>query len=138
MQSTITRPQTRNSSVRIATRLRAARPWFDSQRGPRDFSLHVVQTGFGAHPASYPMDRVMREEREAGHLPPSCAEVKNGGAVPPLPICLHGIYIIKYRDNIFPLAIQCRHRYQRNGCRKFCYPLPTTEVYEKCLWTKIF
>jgi hypothetical protein len=35
--------------------LRAARPGFDSRQG-QDFSLlHNVQTGSGAHPASYPM-----------------------------------------------------------------------------------
>jgi hypothetical protein len=30
---------------------------------------------------------------EADHSSPSSAEVKNGGAVPPLPICLHGIVL---------------------------------------------
>jgi hypothetical protein len=41
---------------------------------------------------------------EADQSPPSSAEVKNGGTVPPLSICLHGImfnYIIKYRYNLF-------------------------------------
>jgi hypothetical protein len=54
--------------------------------------LHIVQTGSGAHPASYPMGTwgffrrwVKRLEREAGHSAPSSAEFKNGGAVPPLP-----------------------------------------------------
>jgi hypothetical protein len=28
---------------------------------------------------------VKRQEREADHLPPSSAEVKKGGAIPPLP-----------------------------------------------------
>jgi hypothetical protein len=45
---------------------------------------HRVQTGSRAHPASYPMTTVVlssevkRQEREAGHSPPSSAEVKNG------------------------------------------------------------
>jgi hypothetical protein len=38
---------------------------------------------------------------EADHSPPSSAEVKNGGAIPPLP-CMtswHSAYLIKHRDN---------------------------------------
>jgi hypothetical protein len=56
------------------------------------FSFHrSVQTGSGADPASCPMGTVgsfpgvKRQGREAVHSPPSSAEVKNGGAVPPLP-----------------------------------------------------
>jgi hypothetical protein len=30
---------------------------------------------------------------EADHSPPSSAEVKNNGAIPPLSICLHGIVL---------------------------------------------
>jgi hypothetical protein len=47
----------RDSSVSIVTRLRAGRPWFDFLQGQGLFSLHhcCVQTGSGAHPASYPM-----------------------------------------------------------------------------------
>jgi hypothetical protein len=56
----------------------------------RDFSLfHGVQTDSGAHPASYPMALslgVKRPESEADHSPPSSAEVKNGTAIPPLPL----------------------------------------------------
>jgi hypothetical protein len=32
-------------------------------------------------------------EREADHSPPSSAEIKNGGAIPPLPIRLHGLVL---------------------------------------------
>jgi hypothetical protein len=52
--------------------------------------LHSVQTGIGAHPASYPMGtgavspRVKWTGREANRLPPFSAEVKNNGAIPPL------------------------------------------------------
>jgi hypothetical protein len=54
------------------------------------FVLHNVQTGLGAHPASYTMIPeslslgIKRPEREGDHSPPSSAEVKNGGAKPPL------------------------------------------------------
>jgi hypothetical protein len=47
--------------------------------------LHVVQTGSGAHPASYPMGTgnsspgVKRPGREADHSPPNSAEVKKMG-----------------------------------------------------------
>jgi hypothetical protein len=63
----------------------------------RGFSiLQELQTGSAAHLDSYPMGTggsfsgTKRTVREAGHLPPSIAEVKNGGAIPPLPIRLHG------------------------------------------------
>jgi hypothetical protein len=52
--------------------------------------LHRLQTGSGAHPASYTMDiessssGVKRQEREADHSPPSSAKVKNGEAVTPV------------------------------------------------------
>jgi hypothetical protein len=60
--------------------------------GARDFSLHHrVQTGSGAHPASYPMVTralslaVKQPGREADLSLPSTAEVKMRGAIPPLP-----------------------------------------------------
>jgi hypothetical protein len=47
----------RNSSVGIATRLRASQSGFRILAGTRDFSLlQTVQTGFGALPTSYSMD----------------------------------------------------------------------------------
>jgi hypothetical protein len=47
-------------------------------------SLHTAQTGSGAHPASVRYPRGPRLKGcEAGHSPPSSAEVKNGGALPP-------------------------------------------------------
>jgi hypothetical protein len=54
----------------------------------RDVSfLHSVQTGTGAQPVSYPMCTrgIKRSEREYDRALPSSAEVKNGGAIPPLP-----------------------------------------------------
>jgi hypothetical protein len=75
---------------------RRARDWtvgVQFPAGRRDFSLlHSVQTGSGAHPASYPLDvpralssGVKRPVRKGDRLPPSSAHVKNGGAIPPLP-----------------------------------------------------
>jgi hypothetical protein len=49
--------------------------------------LHSVQTDFRAQPA-YLMavsPGVKQQEREADHSTQSSAEVKNGGAIPPLP-----------------------------------------------------
>jgi hypothetical protein len=47
--------------------------------------FHIVQTGFGAQPASYPVGTgVKRSRREGDHSPPSSADVTNGGAIPPL------------------------------------------------------
>jgi hypothetical protein len=55
-----------------------------SQTGADFFSSPCVQTGSGAHPASYPMGTggsfpggKGRPGREADHSPPSSAEVKN-------------------------------------------------------------
>jgi hypothetical protein len=45
--------------------------------------LHSIQTGSGVHPASYPVN--IRPQYEADHSSASSAEVKNGGAVFPLP-----------------------------------------------------
>jgi hypothetical protein len=52
----------------------------------RYFDLRSVQTDFGAHPTSYPMGTGANVPgREADHSPPSSSEVKNDGAMPPLP-----------------------------------------------------
>jgi hypothetical protein len=57
-----------------------------------DCSLfHSVQTGSGAHPASYTIGTgalpvgAKRQGRESGRSPPPGAEVKNCGAIPPFP-----------------------------------------------------
>jgi hypothetical protein len=49
----------------------------------RNCSLQSVPTGSGARPASCPGSKAAG--READHSPPSSADVKNGGAIPPLP-----------------------------------------------------
>jgi hypothetical protein len=46
--------------------------------------------------------RLKRLGREADHLPPSSAEVKIGGAIPPLshPSSWRGAYFIKHKNNV--------------------------------------
>jgi hypothetical protein len=88
-----------NAVVHYIQRWKGATGWTARVRFPemQDCSLlHSVQTRSGAHPASYPMgsflsngDRglflgVQQPGREVDHSPPSSAEVKNGGAIPPL------------------------------------------------------
>jgi hypothetical protein len=56
--------------------------------GASDFSLlHSAQAGSGADSASYPMGTGGSFPRGKGHeadsSPPSSAEVRNGGAIPP-------------------------------------------------------
>jgi hypothetical protein len=72
-----------------------ATSWTAGVRFPvetRDFSLlHCIQTGYGAHPVSYPMgnegsfSKGKWQGREAGHSPPAIAEVKNGGVTSTTP-----------------------------------------------------
>jgi hypothetical protein len=47
--------RSRDSAVGMATGWTAERSEFESREGQDVSSLHVVQTGSGAHPASYPM-----------------------------------------------------------------------------------
>jgi hypothetical protein len=77
----------RDSSVGIATRLRAGQ-----QRSLGSCSLlHNVQARPTDHRASYKMGTwvvspgVKRQKRVAHNSPPSSAEMQNGGAIPPLP-----------------------------------------------------
>jgi hypothetical protein len=55
---------------------------FESLYGQKFSLLHVVQTGSGVHPTSYPMGttavfpEVKRRGREADHSPPVSVEVK--------------------------------------------------------------
>jgi hypothetical protein len=72
---------------------------FDSQRGLGIFH-HRVQSGSGAHPASYPMGTrgsfpgVKPPGREADHSPPSSAGVKNAWSYTSTPpVRLHGVVL---------------------------------------------
>jgi hypothetical protein len=65
-----------------------------------NYSLyHLVQTGSGAHPASYPMGKrssfsleVNWAGREADHSPPSSTEIKNAWNSTP-PVRLHSVVL---------------------------------------------
>jgi hypothetical protein len=67
------------------------RPGFDSRQCKILYLLHSAQIDTGAHPAPYPMGTegpfpgVERSGCEGDHLSPSTVEVKNGGAILPLP-----------------------------------------------------
>jgi hypothetical protein len=77
--------------------------WTATVRFPaaaKHFSLlRSVQTDCGAHqPPAQLVPRalslgVKRPGRETDHSPPSSADVKNDGAIPPLPIRLHGVVL---------------------------------------------
>jgi hypothetical protein len=96
-----TAPLTSRGSM-VSDGLRAGRPGSDARGGGgKVFSLlHSVQTGL-APPLQPPIQwvpdalspGVEPPERGAVHLPPSTAAVKNSGAVPPLPIRLHGMVL---------------------------------------------
>jgi hypothetical protein len=53
--------------------------------------LYIVQNGYGAHLAIYPVGigafslGIKGLRREANYSPPPSTEVKNAGAIPPLP-----------------------------------------------------
>lgn len=86
----------RDSSVGIATRLRAGRPRFDSRQGQEIFFLISVTSRPALEPTQPPIEwvsRVKLPEREADHSSLCSAEVKNGGAIPPFP------YKISWRCN---------------------------------------
>lgn len=67
----------------------------------KDISLlHSFQTDSGAHRASYPVATgllspgIKWQGREIEHSSPSSDELKNGGALPPLPRTSHAVMII--------------------------------------------
>jgi hypothetical protein len=67
------------------------RPGFDSWQGQGFCLLYSVHAASGVHPASYPMDMggffvgLKLPALETDQSPPVRAEIKNGGAIPPLP-----------------------------------------------------
>jgi hypothetical protein len=79
--------------------LRSRRSGVRIPAGAEKFSLyHLIQTGSGGHPASYPLDTmgsfpgVKRPGREADHSPPSNAEIKNAWSYTSTPpLSLHGV-----------------------------------------------
>jgi hypothetical protein len=106
---------------------------FDS-RLARDLSLlQSVQTVSGAHPSSYPMGtgRVMRARCEAHHSPPSSVEVKNGGAIPPLPVSIHGMVLNQLSMRT---TLPCLYRtpYDFNLQKQCTDPRNDYSCYTKC------
>jgi hypothetical protein len=88
------------SVQQLATGWTTERSEFES-RYCQEFSLlHVVQNGYGAHSASYPMGTgalstgVNRTGSETDHLPPASAEVKKmWDLYIPSPTRFHGIVL---------------------------------------------
>jgi hypothetical protein len=87
-----------NSRSRVRSIVVTTSNGLDGQQ-MQDFSLlHNVQTGSGAHPASYPMGtgatspELKRSGREADHYPPSSADIKNE-LYSHSPICLDGVVL---------------------------------------------
>jgi hypothetical protein len=68
--------------LQLATGWTAEGSEFESWQSQEFSLLHVVQTGIGAHTASYSMGTrvlspgIKRKGREADHSPPTSAEVK--------------------------------------------------------------
>jgi hypothetical protein len=71
-------------------------------RGAVNFSLfHRVQTGSGAHPASYPMGTRVSFTRDDVHSPPYSVEVMNPWRYTSIPICLHGVVLIYEQGQLY-------------------------------------
>jgi hypothetical protein len=75
---------------------------------------HNTVNGSGAHPAFYAMVMgpvspwAKRPGHEAYHLTPSSSEVKNGGAIIPLLIRLHGVVVNQLIQEIsLPITCHC-------------------------------
>jgi hypothetical protein len=74
--------------IRYIEGLRAGRLGFYSRQRQHFSLLHSVQTGSGAHRASYPVGTGGEgcfARGKADHSPPSSAKVKNVGGIPSLP-----------------------------------------------------
>jgi hypothetical protein len=84
---------------RYSDELWAGQPGFDSQQGQEIF-LYFTNSRPTLGPTQPPIQwvpralspEVKRRGREADHSPPS-STVKNGGAIPPPPIRLHGVVL---------------------------------------------
>jgi hypothetical protein len=78
--------------------LRVRGPGFGFRHGQEIFFLYSAAFRPALGPTQPPIQwvpealslEVKRLKREADHSPTSSADVKNDGAIPPLPICLHG------------------------------------------------
>jgi hypothetical protein len=113
-------------TVNTVTRLRVGIQCARFQAGARHFSLsyRCVQTGSGAHPASYPMGNEGKAAgREADHWPPSSAMVKKMWSYTSTPpYVLMAWFVISTRDNFtFLLHLVILHRYCINFAVKIAY-----------------
>jgi hypothetical protein len=69
---------------------------FDSRRRQNFYLFLIVKTDPSVHPVSYPMgtgalyQRVKLPKLKADHLPLYSPGVKEDGAIPLIPTCLHG------------------------------------------------
>jgi hypothetical protein len=83
---------------RYSDGLWAGRPEFDSRKGQEIYPFSNASSP-ALGPTQPPIPWVpgtvspKRLRRESDGPPPSGAEVKNGGAIPPLPIRLHGVVL---------------------------------------------
>jgi hypothetical protein len=80
------RKRSRDISVDTATDYELDSQGSNPGRGKNFFFFHNVRTGYGGHPASYPMGT--RDDFPGGkadHSPAASTAVKNVGAIPPLP-----------------------------------------------------
>jgi hypothetical protein len=106
--------------------------WVRFPVGARYFSLlPSVQTGFGPHPVSYPMDTgasFPEAGRKADHSRPPRAEAKNGAAMTPLPhmSSWRGASLIKHRENFtFTISsfvwmdLRKPDQYSNRGCFEY-------------------
>jgi hypothetical protein len=95
-------------------------PGFNFQQGQEIF-LYSTASRLALRPIQPPKNQVpgalstwvMQPGREAEHSTPSSGEVKYGGAVPPLPLCHHGIVHIESRTRtslpfLFTLSLSFR------------------------------
>jgi hypothetical protein len=84
---------------RYSNWLQAGQLGFRVPVGSRFSLLHVVQTGSGTHPASYPMGTgafslgIKQPGLEADHSPPTSADVKKTWIYTSTPPCLYGIVL---------------------------------------------
>jgi hypothetical protein len=65
----------------------AERPCFDSRQGQEIYFSSTASRPALGYRRFFPLE-VKLPRHEADHAPPSVAEVKNGGAIPPLPMHL--------------------------------------------------
>jgi hypothetical protein len=92
----------RSSSGSVVTRLQSGRPGFDSRRG-QGFILFATASRPLLGPTQPLFPEVNQPGLEADHSPLSNADLRMRGALPPLPIRLHGQCLVKFSDRFIVL-----------------------------------